>query len=178
MDLDGTGAARLATGIGFLDHMLDLFAKHSLIDLSVSAEGDLHVDGHHTVEDVGLSMGKAVAQALGDKRGIRRYGFCVLPMDETRVTSAVDFGGRPLFVWEVELPHELLGSFSSPLAEEFWRAFAHSSSSNLHIELNRGGNAHHVIEATFKATARAVRAAVEIDPRQSGIPSTKGTLTE
>jgi imidazoleglycerol-phosphate dehydratase len=179
LNLDGTGVSRLATGIGFFDHMLDLFAKHSLIDLAVRAEGDLHVDGHHTVEDIGLAMGKAVAQALGDKRGIRRYGFFVLPMDESRVTSAVDFGGRPLFVWEVPLAFELLGTFSSPLAEEFWRAFAHASLANLHVELNRPGNAHHVIEAVFKSTARAIRAAVEPDPRAVGqIPSTKGTLTD
>jgi len=179
LNLDGTGVSRLASGIGFFDHMLDLFSKHSLIDLAVRAEGDLHVDGHHTVEDIGLAMGKAVAQALGDKRGIRRYGFFVLPMDETRVTAAVDFGGRPLFSWEVPLPFELLGTFSSPLAEEFWRAFAHAAQANLHVELNRGGNAHHVVEAVFKATARAIRAAVEPDPRATGmIPSTKGTLTD
>lgn len=177
VNLDGTGRADVATGIGFFDHMLDLFAKHSLIDLRVKADGDLHVDGHHTVEDVGLALGKAVLQALGEKRGIRRYGFFVLPMDEARVTTAVDFGGRPLFVWEVDLPFEMLGGFSSPLAEEFWRAFAHASLANLHVTLNRGGNGHHVIEAIFKGTARAIRAAVELDPRSDAIPSTKGTLT-
>lgn len=177
VNLDGTGVAELATGIGFFDHMLDLFAKHSLIDLKVKAEGDLHVDGHHTVEDVGLALGKAIVQALGDKRGIRRYGFFVLPMDEVRVTTAVDFGGRPMFVWEVPLPYEMLGTFSSPLAEEFWRGFAHASLSNLHVELNRGGNGHHVIEAVFKSAARAVRAAVELDSRNDSIPSTKGTLS-
>ena len=178
VDLDGTGIAKLATGIGFFDHMLELFAKHSLIDLTVKAAGDLHVDGHHTVEDVGLALGKAMVQALGDKRGIRRYGFFILPMDEARVTTAVDFGGRPMFVWDVELPFELLGTFSSPLAEEFWRAFAHSSMSNLHVTMDRGGNAHHVIEAIFKGSARAIRAAIELDPRNDSVPSTKGTLTD
>jgi imidazoleglycerol-phosphate dehydratase len=178
VNLDGTGVAKLSTGIGFFDHMLDLFAKHRLIDLTVVAKGDLHVDGHHTVEDVGLALGKAIVQALGDKRGIRRYGFFILPMDEARVTTAVDFGGRPMFVWEVDVPFELLGGFSSPLAEEFWRAFAHASLSNLHVTMNRGGNTHHVLEAVFKGSARAIRAAVELDPRNDSIPSTKGTLTD
>jgi imidazoleglycerol-phosphate dehydratase len=178
VNLDGTGVAKLSTGIGFFDHMLDLFAKHSLIDLTVTAKGDLHVDGHHTVEDVGLALGQAIVQALGDKRGIRRYGFFILPMDEARVTTAVDFGGRPMFVWEVDVPFELLGGFSSPLAEEFWRAFAHASLSNLHVTMNRGGNTHHVLEAVFKGVARAIRAAIELDPRNDSIPSTKGTLTD
>jgi imidazoleglycerol-phosphate dehydratase len=176
IDLDGSGRADVATGVGFFDHMLTLLAKHSLIDLTVKADGDLHVDAHHTVEDVGICYGQALAQALGNKAGIRRYGCMTLPMDETLVTAAVDLSGRPFFAWRAELPAETLGTFSAPLAEEFWRAVASAGAFNLHVVLHSGRNAHHVIEGIFKATARALRQAVEPDPRGSGVPSTKGVL--
>lgn len=176
LNLDGTGTSDLTTGVGFFDHMLTLFAKHSLIDLTVKAAGDLHVDAHHTVEDVGICFGKALAQALGDKAGIRRYGSITLPMDEALVTTAVDLSGRPFCVWHVELPPELLGTFNAPLAEEFWRAVSSTGAFNLHVVCHHGKNTHHVIEAVFKACARALRQAVEFDPRGSGVPSTKGTL--
>jgi imidazoleglycerol-phosphate dehydratase len=176
IDLDGTGRADVATGVGFFDHMLTLLAKHSLIDLTVKAEGDLHVDAHHTVEDVGICYGQALAQALGNKAGIRRYGCVTLPMDETLVTTAVDLSGRPFCVWRAEVPLETLGTFNAPLAEEFWRAVASAGAFNLHVVLHYGRNTHHVIEGIFKATARALRQAVEPDPRVSGVPSTKGVL--
>ncbi len=176
VDLDGCGAAKLATGIGFFDHMLTLLAKHSLIDLTLEAHGDLHVDPHHTVEDVGICLGKALTQALGDKAGIRRYGHCTLPMDEVLVTTAIDLSGRNYCVWQVDLMPEVLGTFNTPLAEEFWRAVANSGQLNLHVLCHHGRNAHHVVEGIFKATARALRMAVELDPRGSGIPSTKGVL--
>jgi imidazoleglycerol-phosphate dehydratase len=176
IDLDGTGRADVATGVGFFDHMLTLLAKHSLIDLTVRARGDLHVDAHHTVEDVGICFGKALAQALGDKAGIRRYGSATVPMDEALVTAAVDLGGRPYCVWQAEVPPEMLGAFTAPLAEEFWRAVAGSAALNLHVLGHHGRNTHHVIEAVFKSTARALRQAVEQDPRMPGIPSTKGVL--
>ena len=176
LDLDGTGRSTLATGIGFFDHMLTLLAKHSLIDLTLEAAGDLHVDAHHTVEDVGICYGQAFAQALGDKAGIRRYGSATLPMDEALVTSAVDLSGRPFCVWKAEIPTEMLGTFNASLAEEFWRAVSSSGAFNLHVLCHHGRNTHHVIEAIFKATARALRQAVEKDPRVTGIPSTKGVL--
>jgi imidazoleglycerol-phosphate dehydratase len=176
LDLDGTGTAEIRSGIGFFDHMLTLLARHSLIDLSVQAEGDLHVDAHHTVEDVGICFGKALAQALGDKAGIRRYGDATVPMDETLVTAAVDLSGRPFLVWKVALAAETLGTFNTALAEEFWRAVSSSGALNLHILCHHGHNSHHIIEGTFKASARALRQAVEPDPRNSGVPSTKGTL--
>jgi imidazoleglycerol-phosphate dehydratase len=176
IDLDGSGRADVATGVGFFDHMLTLLAKHSLIDLTVKAEGDLHVDAHHTVEDVGICYGRALAQALGDKSGIRRYGCMTLPMDETLVTAAVDLSSRPYCVWSDEMPLETLGTFNAPLAEEFWRAVASAGAFNLHVLLHYGRNTHHVIEGIFKATARALRQAVEPDPRVSGVPSTKGVL--
>jgi imidazoleglycerol-phosphate dehydratase len=176
LNLDGTGAADLNTGIGFLDHMLHLLARHSLIDLSVKATGDLHVDAHHTAEDVGICLGRAIAEAIGDKAGIRRYGNFTLPMDETLVTVALDLSGRPFFVWKAEVPVEQLGSFNSPLAEEFWQAVASNAFMNLHVVCHYGKNTHHIIEAIFKASARALRQAVEIDPRMTGVPSTKGTL--
>ena len=176
VDLDGSGTSQLATGIGFFDHMLNLLSRHSLIDLRVEATGDLHVDAHHTVEDVGICLGKALSQALGDKASIRRYGWATLPMDEALVTAAVDLSGRAFCVWQVELPSELLGTFSTPLAEEFWRAVSGSGAFNLHVVRHHGRNAHHVIEAVFKAIARALRQAVEPDPRGGGIPSTKGVL--
>ncbi len=175
-DLDGTGQANIATGVGFFDHMLTLLAKHSLIDLTVKAEGDLHVDPHHTVEDVGICFGKALAEALGTKGGIRRYGSATVPMDETLVTAAVDLSGRPFLVWQADVPNEILGTFNSPLAEEFWRAVATNGAFNLHVIGHHGRNTHHIIEGIFKATARALREALEPDPRMTGVPSTKGVL--
>ncbi|HXG09988.1 MAG TPA: imidazoleglycerol-phosphate dehydratase HisB [Gemmataceae bacterium] len=176
LNLDGTGKAEVATGIGFFDHMLTLLARHSLIDLTVRADGDLHVDPHHTVEDVGICYGKALAEALGNKAGIRRYGSATLPMDEVLVTAAVDLSGRPFCVWKVEVPAEMLGTFNAPLAEEFWRAVSSSGAFNLHVVCHHGRNTHHLLEAVFKATARALREAVESDPRHPGVPSTKGVL--
>ena len=176
LDLDGTGRADVATGVGFFDHMLALLAKHSLIDLAVKADGDLHVDAHHTVEDVGICYGQALAQALGNKAGIRRYGSMTLPMDEALVTAAVDLSGRPFCAWRADVPAEALGAFSAPLAEEFWRAVSSSGAFNLHVVCHHGRNTHHIIEAVFKATARALRQAVEPDPRMPGVPSTKGVL--
>jgi imidazoleglycerol-phosphate dehydratase len=176
LDLEGTGRAEIATGVGFFDHMLTLLAKHSLIDLTIAAKGDLHVDSHHTVEDVGICLGQALAQALGDKAGIRRYGGATLPMDEVLVTSAVDLSGRAFFVWRADVPVEMLGAFNAPLAEEFWRAVSSSGAFNLHVVCHYGRNTHHIIEGTFKATARALRQAVESDPRNPGVPSTKGVL--
>jgi imidazoleglycerol-phosphate dehydratase len=176
LDLDGAGRAQLATGVGFFDHMLALLARHSLIDLTVEARGDLHVDPHHTVEDVGICFGKALAQALGDKAGIRRYGSATLPMDEVLVTVAVDLSGRPFCVWQAQVPPEILGTFNAPLAEEFWRAASSSGAFNLHVLCHHGRNTHHIVEGIFKAAARALREAVEKDPRASGVPSTKGVL--
>ena len=177
LDLDGTGQATIATGVGFLDHMLTLLAKHSLIDLNVQAKGDLHIDAHHTVEDVGICFGKCLVDALGSKAGIRRYGSATVPMDETLVTTAVDLSGRPFCVWLAEVPNEVLGNFNSPLAEEFWRAVSSNGLFNLHVLCHHGKNVHHIIEGIFKATARALRQAVEADPRMAGqVPSTKGVL--
>jgi imidazoleglycerol-phosphate dehydratase len=176
LDLDGTGRGSIATGVGFFDHMLTLLARHSLIDLDVEAKGDLHVDAHHTVEDVGICYGQALRQALGDKAGIRRYGDATLPMDETLVTAALDLSGRPVCVWKAEVPVETLGTFNSQLAEEFWRAVAASAALGLHVVLHHGRNTHHIVEGIFKAVARALRAAVEPDPRAGGVPSTKGVL--
>lgn len=177
LDLDGVGRGVLATGIGFFDHMLTLLTRHSLIDLNVQAVGDLHVDAHHTVEDVGICFGKALAQALGDKAGIRRYGDATVPMDETLVTAAIDLSGRPFCVWRADVPKETLGTFNAPLAEEFWRAVASSGAFALHVVCHHGSNTHHLVEGIFKATARALRQAVEIDPQlQDNIPSTKGSL--
>lgn len=176
LDLDGQGKAEVRTGIGFLDHMLELFARHSLVDLTVACDGDLHVDGHHTTEDVGLCLGQAIDRALGDRAGIRRYGHAILPMDETLVTVAVDLGGRPYWVWEVAMPTERVGDFDSELVADFWQAVATQGRMNLHVLLHHGRNTHHVSEAIFKGAARALRGAFEIDPRNPGIPSTKGTL--
>jgi len=177
INLDGTGVSQLATGVGFFDHMLTLLARHSLIDITLEAQGDLHIDAHHTVEDVGICLGKALSQALGDKAGIRRYGCMTLPMDEVLVTAAVDLSGRPFFVWNAEVPNELLGNFNTALAEEFWRAAASAGGFNLHVVSHYGRNGHHIIEGIFKATARALRQAVEADPRMAGVvPSTKGVL--
>ncbi len=176
IDVDGTGRAEIATGVGFFDHMLTLLTKHSLIDLKLNAEGDLHIDPHHTVEDVGICYGKALVEALGDKAGIRRYGSATVPMDETLVTAAVDLSGRPFLVWSADVPTETLGTFNSSLAEEFWRAFSSNGLLNLHVLCHYGRNTHHIIEGIFKGTARALRQAVESDPRMTGVPSTKGVL--
>jgi imidazoleglycerol-phosphate dehydratase len=175
-NLDGTGVSSISTGVGFFDHMLALLAKHSLIDLSIRAKGDLEVDAHHTVEDTGICLGKALSQALGDKAGIRRYGAATVPMDEVLVTAAVDLSGRAYCVWKADLPAELLGTFNAALAEEFWRAVAANGAFNLHVLCHHGRNAHHLVEGIFKAAARALRQAIEPDPRSPGVPSTKGVL--
>ncbi len=176
VDLDGRGESQVGTEVGFLDHMLDLFAKHALFDLTVRCKGDLHVDDHHSTEDIGITLGQAVDKALGDKAGIRRYGHCVLPMDETLVTCAVDFSGRPFFAWQAPMPSPKIGRFDSELVAEFWRAFANNARMNLHVLVHYGSNTHHVSEAIFKGLARAIRMAVEPDPRGTGVPSTKGVL--
>jgi imidazoleglycerol-phosphate dehydratase len=176
IDLDGSGTSEVSTGVGFFDHMLTLLARHSLIDLRVAAEGDLQVDQHHTVEDVGICFGRALAEALGEKRGIRRYGSIALPMEETLVTAAVDLSGRAYIVWKVALTAEKIGQFDAELAEDFWQAAAANGLFNLHVVLYHGRNCHHIVEGVFKAAARALRQAVEIDPRVEGVPSTKGTL--
>lgn len=177
LNLDGTGAYDNRTGVGFFDHMLDQLARHSLIDLKVRAKGDTHIDDHHTVEDVGIALGKALAQALGDKRGIRRYGACLLPMDDTLVNAALDLSGRPYLVWEVDFTAPRIGTFDTELVREFFTAFAMNGGITLHVDRLRGINSHHIAEAAFKAVARALREAVEPDPRKAdAIPSTKGTL--
>jgi imidazoleglycerol-phosphate dehydratase len=176
LNVDGSGTAQISTGIGFFDHMLTLFAKHGLFDLTVAARGDLHVDFHHTVEDVGICLGKALAQALGDKRGIVRYGSKTLPMEETLATSAVDLSGRMAFVFRVEFPTGKIGDFDTELVETFWQAVAVNALMNLHLVLHYGSNSHHISEGLFKATARALREAVAVDPRQKDVPSSKGTL--
>jgi imidazoleglycerol-phosphate dehydratase len=177
LDLDGGGAAQVDTGVGFFDHMLTLLARHAAIDLAVHAKGDLHVDQHHTVEDVGICFGQALKQALGDKSGIRRYGHFTLPMDETLATCAVDLGGRFAFVFQAAFPSSKIGDFDSELVEDFWQAVAANALANLHVVVHHGRNSHHISEAVFKAAARALRMAVEIDPRATGVPSTKGTLS-
>jgi imidazoleglycerol-phosphate dehydratase len=174
--LEGVGDARVATGIGFFDHMLALLAKHGAFDLAVKAEGDLFVDQHHTVEDVGICLGQAFREALGDKAGIRRYGHFALPMEETLCTVAVDLGGRPYFVFQADFPSPKIGEFDSELVADFWHAFTVNALSNLHIQVPYGRNSHHIAEAIFKSTARALRNASEPDPRLRGVPSTKGTL--
>jgi imidazoleglycerol-phosphate dehydratase len=177
LNLDGSGRARTRTGVGFFDHMLDLFARHSLIDLDVVAEGDLHVDQHHTVEDVGIVLGQALEKSLGDKRGIHRYGSATVPMDESLATVTVDLSGRPAFVCNAEFTGDAIGNFSVELVEEFLKALATTAKMNLHINVAYGTNNHHIAEAIFKALARALRQAVEIDPRRSDdVPSTKGSL--
>jgi imidazoleglycerol-phosphate dehydratase len=175
--LDGTGRYEMATGVGFFDHMLDQLARHSMIDISVRATGDLHVDDHHTVEDVGIALGQALAQALGDKRGIRRYGECRLAMDDTQVICALDLSGRPFLVWNVGFPTQKIGTFDTELVREFFQAFSTHGGITLHVDRVHGINSHHIAEAAFKALARALRMAVEPDPRQADtIPSTKGAL--
>ncbi len=176
LDLDGSGRAEVATGVGFFDHMLVLLAKHAALDLTIHAAGDLAVDQHHTVEDVGICLGQAVRQALGDKAGIRRYGHFTLPMEETLATAAMDLGGRAFFVFRAEFPTAKIGQFDSELVADFWQAFATNALCNLHLLVPYGRNSHHVAEAIFKAAARALRMAVSKDPQLPGVPSTKGTL--
>src|ERR1700689_1776886 len=177
VNLDGTGVADIATGIGFLDHMLTALARHGLFDLTVRADGDLHIDFHHTTEDVGIVLGAAIARALGDKRGIRRFGSALIPMDEALAEAAVDISGRPFLAWNVDFERAKIGQMDTELFEEFFRAFAFNAMVTLHITRRAGRNAHHVAEACFKATARALRMASEIDPRAAdATPSTKGAL--
>ena len=177
INLDGTGVSAIKTGVGFFDHMLELFSRHSMIDLEVSALGDLDVDQHHTVEDVGICLGQAVAEALGDKRGIARYGNTTLPMEETLVTTAIDLSGRFFLGFDAKFNSNKIGEFDSELVQEFWHAFSLNALCNLHIVLHHGSNNHHISEAIFKSTARSLRVAVEKDPRQTGVASTKGTLS-
>jgi imidazoleglycerol-phosphate dehydratase len=177
LDLDGTGQAKIDTGVGFFDHMLTLLARHASVDLDVKAQGDLHVDQHHTVEDVGICFGQALRQALGDKSGIRRYGHFTLPMEETLATTAIDLSGRYYLVFNATFPSAKIGEFDSELVEDFWQAVAANCLCNLHVTVHYGRNSHHIAEAIFKATARALRMAVEKDARSKGVPSTKGTLS-
>jgi imidazoleglycerol-phosphate dehydratase len=177
LDLDG-GEANAATGVGFLDHMLDLLARHGRLGLKVKASGDLETGAHHTVEDVGIVLGQALDEALGDRAGIRRYGSAVVPMDESLAECAIDVSGRPLCVFEADLPATSIAGFDTELAEELFRAVANNAKLTLHVSVRYGTNAHHMIEACFKAFARALRIAVSVDPEESGVPSTKGTLSE
>ena len=177
VDLDGSGRGEIATGIGFLDHMLELFARHALVDLAVKATGDLHVDQHHTAEDTGIALGQALAEALGDKKGIARYAAVHLPMDETLTRVAIDISGRPFLVFRTVFPTEKIGAFDCELVREFFQAFAMRAGLTLHVETLYGENSHHIAESCFKGLARALRQAVAIDPREEGrVPSTKGTL--
>jgi imidazoleglycerol-phosphate dehydratase len=177
INLDGTGSYDCQTGVGFFDHMLEQLARHSLIDMTIRAEGDLHIDDHHTVEDTGIALGQALAQALGDKRGIRRYGACLLPMDDTLVRCALDLSARPYLVWDMDMPTQKIGSFDTELVREFFQALSTHGGITLHIDRLHGINSHHIAEAGFKAVARALREAVEPDPRKAdAIPSTKGAL--
>lgn len=177
VNLDGSGRYDVKTGVGFFDHMLDQLARHSLIDITLTATGDLHIDDHHTVEDCGIAIGQALTQALADKRGIRRYGECSLPMDDAQVHCALDLSGRPFLVWNVPFPTQKIGSFDTELVREFFQALATHGGITLHLDLRHGVNSHHIAEAAFKATARALRLAVEVDPRKAdAIPSTKGML--
>ncbi len=177
IDLDGTGRAQIATGIGFLDHMLHALARHSMIDIALKADGDLHIDFHHTTEDCGIVLGQALRAALAEKRGIRRYGQALVPMDEALAECAIDISGRPFLVWQVAFNSPKIGEMDTELFEEFFRAFAMQSGIALHIVLRHGSNAHHVAEGCFKAAARALRMAVELDPRApDSVPSTKGVL--
>ena len=175
--LDGTGKSNTNTGIGFFDHMLDQLAKHSLIDIEINADGDLHIDDHHTVEDVGICLGKAVKSALADKKGIHRYGSCILPMDDALIQSALDISGRAHFVWDVEFSSAKIGLFDVELVKEFFNAFSSSSEMTLHVNKLSGVNSHHIAEATFKSVAKSLRDAIELDPKQANmVPSTKGVL--
>lgn len=177
VDLDGTGSYKNETGIGFFDHMLDQLARHSLIDMTIRAKGDTHIDDHHTVEDVGIALGQALTKALGDKAGIRRYGECHLPMDDAQVRTALDLSGRPYLVWNVAMPTPKVGTFDTELVREFVQALSTHGGITLHVDLLHGVNSHHIAEAAFKSIARALRLALETDPRTSdSIPSTKGAL--
>ena len=179
INLDGTGIYDNETGVGFFDHMLDQLSRHALIDMKIRAKGDLHIDDHHTVEDVGIALGKALTAAVGDKKGINRYGSCLLPMDDALVRSALDISGRPYLVWKVEMPTAKIGTFDTELVREFFTAFAMQGGLTLHVEALDGFNSHHIAEAAFKSVARALRVALETDPRKAdAIPSTKGTLSE
>ena len=175
--LDGTGSARVHTGIGFFDHMLEALARHALLDLTVQARGDLHVDGHHTVEDTGIALGLALERALGDRAGIRRYGDALVPLDEALVRAVVDVSGRPYIHYDIEIPKwQMLGDYDVFLTPEFFRALVLNAGLTVHLDLIRGDNPHHIVEAAFKAFARALDAATALDPRVTGVPSTKGTL--
>ena len=177
IDLDGSGRYDNRTGVGFFDHMLDQLARHSLIDMTIRAEGDLHIDDHHTVEDTGIALGQALTQALGDKRGIRRYGACLLPMDDALVRTALDLSARPFLAWDVPFEAQKIGTFDTELVREFFQALSTHGGITLHVERLSGFNAHHVAEAAFKSVARSLREAVETDPRKSdAVPSTKGSL--
>ncbi|HEX8962484.1 MAG TPA: imidazoleglycerol-phosphate dehydratase HisB [Rhodocyclaceae bacterium] len=176
VDLDGTGKSRLATGVGFLDHMLDQIARHGLIDLEIEAKGDLHIDAHHTVEDIGITLGQAIGQAIGDKKGLRRYGHAYVPLDEALSRVVVDLSGRPGLVFEVPFTRSMIGEFDVDLVREFFQGLVNHAAVTLHIDGLRGDNSHHQAETVFKAFARALRMAVEPDPRASGVPSTKGSL--
>jgi imidazoleglycerol-phosphate dehydratase len=176
LSLDGDGAGTRATGVGFFDHLLDAVARHGRLDLDVSVDGDLQTGPHHTVEDTGIVLGHALDEALGDRRGIRRYGHAVVPMDEARASCALDLSGRPFTAFEADLPAEAIADFDSDLAEEFFRAVANSAKLTLHVTVERGSNTHHMVEAAFKAFARALREAISVDPDEAGIPSTKGLL--
>ena len=177
INLDGSGAYNNRTGVGFFDHMLDQLARHSLIDMDIACSGDLHIDDHHSVEDVGIALGQALTDALGDKRGIRRYGACLLPMDDAQVRAALDLSGRPYLVWGLQMPTQKIGTFDTELVREFFTALSTHGGITLHIDQLHGINSHHIAEAAFKAVARALREAVETDPRKAGeIPSTKGSL--
>ncbi|MCV2881387.1 imidazoleglycerol-phosphate dehydratase HisB [Actibacterium sp. XHP0104] len=177
INLDGTGAYDNQTGVGFFDHMLDQLSRHSLIDFTIRAKGDYHIDDHHTVEDTGIALGQALVQALGDKKGIRRYGSCLLPMDDALVRAALDLSGRPYLVWNVDLPTAKIGTFDTELVREFFQALSTHGGITLHVDALHGINSHHIAEAAFKSVARALRDAVETDPRKAdAIPSTKGAL--
>jgi len=177
IDLDGTGSYANNTGVGFFDHMLDQLARHSLIDMTITAKGDLHIDAHHTVEDVGIALGQALTSALGDKRGIRRYGSCLLPMDDALLRTALDLSARPFLIWNVAIPTAKIGDFDTELVREFFQALSTHGGITLHVDMLHGINSHHITEAAFKSVAHALRQATEIDSRKSGdIPSTKGAL--
>lgn len=177
VNLDGSGTYDNKTGVGFFDHMLDQLARHALVDLAVEADGDLHIDDHHTVEDTGIALGQALAAALGDKRGVTRYGACLLPMDDALVRCALDLSGRPYLIWNVDMPTPKIGTFDTELVREFFTAFSTHGGITLHVDMLHGINAHHIAEATFKSVARALRQALELDPRKADeIPSTKGAL--
>lgn len=176
ISLDGTGSAKISTGVGFFDHMLDQLAKHSLIDMTITAKGDLHIDDHHTVEDVGIALGQALSKALGDKKGIRRYGHFALAMDDAQIACALDLSARPYLICNLDFPTPKIGSFDTELVREFFQALATHGGITLHIDKKHGFNSHHIAEAAFKAVAKSLRMAVEKDPRNDALPSTKGTL--